>query len=104
MQLIEALEHSQPGLLTRVTLAIHKHQLNQRTEQNYLHWITRFVLFHDQKSVEILEHDDQQQFLSYLRDRIKVSRARLNQARQALTFFYEDVLNKGEKTAANAAA
>ncbi|MDX1756893.1 MAG: site-specific integrase [Marinobacter sp.] len=104
MQLIEALEHSQPGLLTRVTSAIHKHQLNQRTEQNYLHWITRFVLFHDQKSVEMLEQDDRQLFLSYLRDRIQVSRARLNQARQALTFFYEDVLNKDETATTHAAA
>ncbi|MDC0662892.1 site-specific integrase [Marinobacter sp. SS21] len=104
MHLIEALEHSQPGLLSRVTLAIHKHQLNQRTEQNYLHWITRFVLFHDQKDVEMLEQDDRQQFLSYLRDRIQVSRARLNQARQALTFFYEDVLGKNDQTTAHAAA
>ncbi len=104
MQLIEALEHSQPGLLTRVTLAIHKHELNQRTEQNYLHWITRFVLFHDQKDVEMLVQDDRQQFLSYLRDRIQVSRARLNQARQALSFFYEDVLGKNDQTAAHAAA
>lgn len=104
MQLIEALEHSQPGLLTRVTLAIHKHELNQRTEQNYLHWITRFVLFHDQKDVEMLVQDDRQQFLSYLRDRIQVSRARLNQARQALSFFYEDVLGKNDQAAAHAAA
>lgn len=103
MQLIEALEHSQPGLLNRVTLAIRKHQLNQRTEQNYLHWITRFVLFHDLKDVETLEGDDRQQFLSYLGDRIEVSRARLNQARQALTFFYEDVLGKREAAATAAA-
>lgn len=103
MQLIEALEHSQPGLLNRVTLAIRKHQLNQRTEQNYLHWITRFVLFHDLKDVETLEGEDRKQFLSYLSDRIEISRARLNQARQALTFFYEDVLGK-QDAAATAAA
>lgn len=103
MHPIEALEHTQPGLFQRVTLAIHKHQLNQRTEQTYLHWITRFVLFHDQKNVEALECDDRQQFLHYLSERIQLSRARLNQARQALTFFYEDVLEKPQ-TAATAAA
>ncbi|WP_166266812.1 site-specific integrase [Marinobacter caseinilyticus] len=88
----EALEQSQPGLVHRVKKAIQKHQLNQRTEQNYLHWITRFVLFHDLKNPDTLESGDQQLFLIYLSDRIRVSRARLNQARQALQFFYEDVL------------
>lgn len=94
MDITEALEQSQPGLLKRVTQAMQKHHLNMRTEQTYLHWITRFVLFHGLKSPEALERDDQQLFLTYLSDRIWVSRARLNQARQALTFFYEDVLKK----------
>lgn len=94
MDITEALEQSQPGLLKRVTQAMKKHHLNMRTEQTYLHWITRFVLFNGLKSPETLERDDQQLFLTYLSDRIWVSRARLNQARQALAFFYEDVLKK----------
>lgn len=103
MHPIEALEHTQPGLFQRVTLAIHKHQLNQRTEQTYLHWITRFMLFHDQKDAETLESDDRQQFLHYLSEQIQLSRARLNQARQALHFFYEDVLGKPLSVATAAA-
>lgn len=94
MSITEALEQSQAGLVDRVTLAIQKHQLNQRTEQTYLHWITRFVLFHGLKSPDTLENSDQLMFLAYLSDRIRVSRARLNQARQALQFFYQDVLGK----------
>ncbi|MDX1635791.1 MAG: site-specific integrase [Marinobacter sp.] len=96
MNITEALEHSQPGLLVRVTQAMQKHQLNQRTEQTYLHWITRFVLYSGLKAPEALEGDDQQRFLTYLKDRIRVSRARLNQAHQALEFFYQDVLEKRE--------
>lgn len=94
MQITETLEQSQPGLVDDVTDAIRKHQLNQRAEQTYLHWIARFVLFHELKSLDCLEPDDREQFLSYLNDRIGVSRARFNQASQALTFFYEDVLAK----------
>ncbi|MEX0605779.1 MAG: site-specific integrase [Marinobacter sp.] len=94
MHTTEALEQSRPGLLRQVTEAMQKHRLTMRTEQTYLHWITRFVLFNGLKSPEALGQDDQQLFLTYLSDRIWVSRARLNQARQALTFFYEDVLNK----------
>ncbi|MCM0613609.1 phage integrase N-terminal SAM-like domain-containing protein [Marinobacter sediminum] len=94
MDITQALEQSQPGLVGRVKEAIRKHHLNQRAEQTYLHWITRFVLFNELKDPETLASEDRQQFLTYLSDRIRVSRARLNQASQALTFFYEDVLGK----------
>ena len=94
MDITEALEQSQPGLVGRIMEAIRKQHLNHRSEQNYLHWITRFVLFHDMKDPESLASEDRQQFLSYLSDRIRVSRARLNQASQALALFYEDVLGK----------
>ncbi|MBW0147868.1 site-specific integrase [Marinobacter arenosus] len=94
MEITQALEQSQPGLVGRVKNAIRTQHLNQRAEQNYLHWITRFVLFHDLKDPDTLGCEDRQEFLSYLGDRIEISRARLNQASQALTFFYEDVLGK----------
>ncbi|MDX1599260.1 site-specific integrase [uncultured Marinobacter sp.] len=96
MDITEALEQSQPGLVGRVNKAIQKRQLNQRAEQTYLHWISRFVLFHELKDPQNLESDDRQLFLTYLKDRIQLSRARLNQASQALTFFYEEVLGKTE--------
>lgn len=96
MDITEALEQSQPGLVSRVTGAIRKHQLNHRAEQTYLHWISRFVLFHDLKNPETLQPSDRQLFLAYLSERLEVSRARLNQAKQALAFFYEDVLGRTE--------
>ncbi|NMT62570.1 site-specific integrase [Marinobacter orientalis] len=103
MDSTEALEQSQPGLVRRVTKAIRKHHLNYRAEQTYLHWISRFVLFHDLKNPETLQPGDRQAFLAHLSDRMEVSRARLNQAKQALAFFYEDVLGKIETGSAAAA-
>ena len=85
MTITQALEQSQPDLVRRLTAAIREQQLNQRAEQTYLHWITRFVLFHDSKDPEALESEDQQQFLSYL-----------NEGMRALAFFYEKVLGKSE--------
>ncbi|MDI9243978.1 site-specific integrase [Marinobacter sp. CHS3-4] len=93
MEISQALEHSQPGLVDRVTTATKQHQLNQRSEQTYLHWISRFVLFHDLKDPALLESQDQQVFLDYLTSQMQVSRARLNQARQALAFLYAEVLD-----------
>jgi hypothetical protein len=94
MNITQALEQSRPGMVDEVQAAIRKHQLNQRAEQTYLHWISRFVLFHDLKNPDNMAEEDQRQFLDYLSNKIRVSRARLNQATQALTFFYEDVLGK----------
>jgi hypothetical protein len=96
MDITEALEQSRPGLVGRIKNAIRKQHLNHRAEQNYLHWITRFVLFHDLRDPDTLANEDRLQFLDYLNERSRVSRARLNQATQALTFFYEEVLGKND--------
>jgi hypothetical protein len=92
MEISQALEHSQPGLVARVTAAIRQHELNYRSEQIYLHWISRFVLFHDLKDPILLEANDRQMYLEYLAAQVQVSRARLNQATQALAFLYSNVL------------
>lgn len=94
MHLTEALEQVWPGLLNRVHAAIQVHSLNQRTRQHYLHWITRFVMFCESKAPESLEAEDRQQFLLHLQGRAQLSQARLNQASQALAFFFEKVLGK----------
>lgn len=104
MDITEALEQSCPGMIGQVQAAIRKRELNQRAEQTYLHWISRFVLFHDLKDPDNLAEEDQKQFLTYLSDKIRVSRARLNQASQALSFFYEDVLGRPAAAADSAAA
>jgi hypothetical protein len=104
MDITEALEQSRPGMIGQVQAAIRKRELNQRAEQTYLHWISRFVLFHGLKDPDNLAEEDQKLFLTYLSEKIRVSRARLNQASQALSFFYEDVLGRPTAAADSAAA
>ena len=103
MEISQALEHSQPGLVKRVNSAFREHQLNHRSEQTYLHWISRFVLFHDLTDPEALDADDREQFFDYLASRMQVSRARMNQATQALEFLYSDVLKEKASGSAEAA-
>lgn len=94
MTLITALEQSRTGLVARISTAIREQDLNQRAEQNYLHWINRFVLFHDCEDPETMDGEDCEAFLNYLEERMGASRAKLNQARRALAFFFEEVLGK----------
>lgn len=103
MEISQALEHSQPGLVDRLKAAIRQHKLNYRSEQTYLHWISRFVLFHDLKDPVLLEVDDRRVYLEYLTAQVQVSRARLNQATQALTFLYANVLDNQSADATAAA-
>ncbi|MFE8070123.1 site-specific integrase [Marinobacteraceae bacterium S3BR75-40.1] len=94
MAMTEALDQSQPGLWLRLQREIQSRRLNARTEQTYLHWITRFVLFHGLRDPAELESGHIEQFVQDQKERMRVSRARLNQAMQALTFFYVEVLKR----------
>jgi len=40
MEITQALEQSRPGMIRDVENAISQRQLNQRTQQTYLHWIS----------------------------------------------------------------
>lgn len=88
----EALEQSRPGLLAGVANAVRLQRFSLRTEHTYLHWITRFVIFHDLKDPTVLSQPQITSFLNHLKHNLKLSRARLNQALQALAFLYEEVL------------
>ncbi|WP_097459277.1 site-specific integrase [Mangrovitalea sediminis] len=94
MDMTEALEQSRSGLLAEVYGALQPLHLNQRTQQTYLHWITRFILYHGLIDANQLAPSHRQQFLDYLERRLSASRARINQAQQALAFFYERVLGQ----------
>ena len=74
MDITQALEQSRPGMVGDVQAAIRKRQLNQRAEQTYLHWISRFVLFHDLKDPAHLAAEDQLLFLDYLSNKIHHAR------------------------------
>ncbi len=90
----EALDQSQSGLLYQVQKVVKKQHFNTRTEQTYQHWITQYIFFNDLKNPEQLSENNVQEFLGYLAQKLGLSRAKLNQAKEALTFLYDKVLNK----------
>ena len=90
----EALDQSQSGLLYQVQKIVKKQDFNTRTEQTYQHWITQYIFFNDLKNPASLSENNVQKFLNYLAEKIGLSRAKLNQAKEALTFLYDKVLKK----------
>lgn len=64
-----------------------------RTEQAYVHWVQRFLSFHDLKLPEKLGASAIKSYLNYLAEARKVSASTQNQALNAIVFLYGQVLN-----------
>ena len=83
---------TQPGLLAVARERMRTRHLALRTEQAYLHWLRRYVAFHERRHPRELGAPEVEQFLTHLAVHRKVSAATQNQALQALLFLYRHVL------------
>lgn len=85
---------SKPKLLDQVREVIRLKHFSIRTEETYVHWIKRFIIFH--KKRHPLEMGEQQirEFLSNLASQLNVARATQNLALQSILFLYREVLHK----------
>src|SRR5450631_1737693 len=67
-------------------------RLALRSEQAYLDWIKRFILFHAKRHPKDMGEVEVQMFLSHLAAHLKVAASTQNQALNALVFLYRHVL------------
>jgi integron integrase len=86
-------EDSSP-FLRSVREAIRKRHFSIRTEEAYLQWIRRFILFHGKRHPMQLGESDVAAFLSHLAVDGQVASATQNQALNALVFMYRNVLDR----------
>lgn len=83
---------SQPRLLDQVRNEIRLRHYSIRTEQAYLGWIKRFILFHSKRHPREMSAGEVTAFLTHLAVDGKVSASTQNQALNAVLFLYRDVL------------
>jgi integron integrase len=83
-----------PKLLEQVRQAIRKRHYSDRTEKAYVHWIKRFIFFHNKRHPVEMAEPEIARFLSSLASESHVSASTQNQALNALLFLYREVLNK----------
>jgi len=81
-------------LLDQVRDAVRVRHLSYRTEQAYVDWIRRFILFHKKRHPIEMRETEVSQFLTYLAVKKKVAASTQNQALSAILFLYRDVLKK----------
>jgi integron integrase len=79
-------------LLDRVRDKIRVKHYSIRTEEAYLHWVKRYVLFHGKRHPLEMSAKEVEAFLSHLAVNGKVSASTQNQAKSALLFLYKEVL------------
>lgn len=65
-----------------------------RTETTYMHWIRRFVKYHDERKPSTMGASDIHAFLSHLAVNLDVAASTQNQALNAIVFLYRDVLKR----------
>jgi integron integrase len=83
-----------PRLLDRVRHAIRRRQYSRRTEEAYVFWIRRFVVFNGKRHPAELGPPEVVAFLTDLAVRRRVSASTQNQALSALIFLYREVLGQ----------
>ena len=83
-----------PKLLEQVRHAIRIRHYSPKTEESYVHWIKRFILFHNKRHPAEMGEKEIAQFLSSLASELHVSPSTQNQALNAILFLYREVLRK----------
>jgi len=81
-----------PKLLDSVREAIRIRHYSVRTENTYVGWIRRFILFHNKRHPNAMGADEVTRFLTNLAVKGRVSASTQNQALAALLFLYKEVL------------
>lgn len=83
---------TKPKLLDQLRHAIQVRQYSSATEQSYVGWIRRFVLFHNKRHPRDMGKQEVEAFLTHLAVNRGVSPATQNLALSAILFLYQKVL------------
>src|SRR5215468_9887191 len=83
-----------PKFLDRLRTFMRARRYSRRTEQAYVDWVRRFILFHGKRHPREMGEEEIVAFLSNLAVKRKVSSSTQNQAFCALLFLYQQFLEK----------
>ena len=81
-------------LLDQVSEALRTKHYAYRTEQTYVDWIKRYILFHKKRHPKDMGANEIREFIAYLATERKVATSTQNQALSAILFLYRTVLEK----------
>lgn len=80
---------TEPKLLDQVRTLIRTMHYSIRTEQAYVDWIRRFILFHKKRHPAQMGKAEIEEFLTHLAVDRRVAASTQSQAKSALLFHYQ---------------
>ncbi|MGA1870593.1 MAG: integron integrase [bacterium] len=83
-----------PKLIDQVRFILKTKHYSLRTEESYIKWIVRFILFHNKRHPREMGACEVNQFLTYLAINENVAASTQNQALCAIVFLYKHVLKQ----------
>lgn len=83
---------TKPKLLDQVRQIMRAKHMSIRTEEAYIGWIKRYILFHNKRHPEEMDQPEIQQFVNHLATEKNLAASTQNQALQAVRFLYNEVL------------
>ncbi|QOX79292.1 integron integrase [Trichlorobacter lovleyi] len=83
---------AKPKLLDQLRDRIRLKHYSRRTEDVYLDWAKRYILYHKKRHPQEMGKREVEEFLTYLATERNVAAATQNQAKAALQFLYKEVL------------
>lgn len=83
-----------PRFLDQVANACRVKHLAYRTEQSYVSWVKRFILFHHKRHPQEMGPAEVRAFLTHLAVNRSVSASTQNQALNAIVFMYREVVRR----------
>lgn len=88
------MEQRPKKLLEQVCDVIRVKHYSYRTEESYVYWLRRYILFHDKQHPKEMGSTEIEAFLTYLAVKERVAASTQNQALSALLFLYREVLKQ----------
>jgi site-specific recombinase XerD len=88
------MENRPKKLLDQVRDAIRVKHYSYRTEETYVQWIRRYILFHDKRHPKDMQSQEVEAFLTHLATQELVAASTQNQALSALLFLYKNILHQ----------
>ena len=85
---------AKPKILDQLRHKIRLCGYSIRTEQTYVDWNRRFIVFHGKKHPKDMGEEEVEQFLTHLAVRRNVAASTQNQAKCAILFLYKEILKQ----------
>ncbi len=87
-------ENHKPKLIDQIKTELRVNCYSKKTEEAYVGWIKRFILFHNKRHPNEMGKEEIQKFINHLSVEQNVSSSTQNQALQAILYLYKNVLKK----------